>query len=724
MMKKIAIVVILLMYKSAFAVTYYIDPDGDDLEGFGTKSFPWKTLEKACAVARFVGDTIHVNSGVYTVSQSCELAENVTIIGEGESSVLVGAITSDWTGILTLNSSLEGTKGNQSISNLTFDGNKITWQAIIINARSNVKIHDCTFKNFRNSGVTFNGKVGLYDPTVPINYATDNEFYNNIMLDCSEHVFESHAAGALKIGGQEGILIHDNIIIQDQRPDGYNGYCIKYHNNGYNKGIKIYNNTLKKNEPSDYSWDYNFAIELWFSRGGNEIFNNRIFGSLDIAHSENGEYDFGFKVYNNTFGYDTLQDCQIPRRNAGIYLERGIEDIYIERNVFNNVTTPIKLYPSADDYIRNIYITYNLFYNVGAIGGSDIDALIKWSTVDGQQNVTIENFNIFNNTAYGGTDPVGTGFRMPDIGAVRSFNFQNNIVYGFANYAFTCGLSGNSSIDQLSIKNNLFYNNENNEFLITGYEPTNYTNTNNLYVDPEFNSSVNLRLQEGSAAIGAGIKIEGLTRDIDGLLLKEGAPNIGCYEWGIEMTSPTYQNSAVREETPNIVEIQFNMKLHDVLPDYSAFTLKINNEASKIKGVSIKDDYVFLQLTDNVTSNDLVTVSYTVPSENPLQSVQGVAAGSFLNQIVTNSVQFIESKLHVFPNPTNGDVSLNIRGDSHDLPVTFKFYSYTGSLTYEINADRLPYNFALNNRLNSGLYFVQVVSENKVLDTKKMVYFK
>ena len=60
------------------------------------------------------------------------------------------------------------------------------------------------------------------------------------------------AGGNLNIGAQEGMLVYNNTIIQNQRESGANGYCIKFYSYGYNKGLKIYNNTLKAAEVPAY----------------------------------------------------------------------------------------------------------------------------------------------------------------------------------------------------------------------------------------------------------------------------------------------------------------------------------------------------------------------------------------------------------------------------------------------------------------------------------------
>jgi len=116
------------------------------------------------------------------------------------------------------------------------DGDNLSvWGAIQINGRSNVSIHDCCFIDFLNTAVIFNAAAS-YISIEPEVYATENKFFNNVIINCSEHPFGiDNASGALQIGGQDGIHIFINHMTQTERPAGQNGFVVKYYSNGYNK---------------------------------------------------------------------------------------------------------------------------------------------------------------------------------------------------------------------------------------------------------------------------------------------------------------------------------------------------------------------------------------------------------------------------------------------------------------------------------------------------------
>jgi hypothetical protein len=205
--------------------TYYISPSGNDATGAGTAVAPWKTLYKATSTVSANNAIIHVKPGTYTETMTCDLKPGVSIEGEGTSCVLQTTVTGDWTSLLKLASSSEGTNGNQHVSNVKFDGQNLSsFYGITIAGRSNVSIHDVTVVNFKEGGVIFGGRADNLE-AAPGTYATGNSFYNNTLLNCSR--FEGWGRGCFGIGGQDGMLVYNNVITQNQRTAGNNGYRIR-----------------------------------------------------------------------------------------------------------------------------------------------------------------------------------------------------------------------------------------------------------------------------------------------------------------------------------------------------------------------------------------------------------------------------------------------------------------------------------------------------------------
>jgi hypothetical protein len=65
----------------------------------------------------------------------------------------------------------------------------------------------------------------------------------------------------------------------------------------------------------------------------------------------------------------------------------------------------------------------------------------------------------------------------------------------------------------------------------------------------------------------------------------------------------------------------------------------VNSKARTINSVSISGKNVLLTLSSPVSSGDAVTVSYTKPATNPVQTASGGQAASIIAQNVTNNVK-------------------------------------------------------------------------------------
>ncbi|MDD4971910.1 MAG: hypothetical protein PHT07_20990, partial [Paludibacter sp.] len=266
-MKKIIIILFVLLNLISKATTYYISPTGSNSNN-GSVGSPWLTLKYACDNATGSGDVIHVNAGTYNETAQSILRVGVSIVGEGNTSIITSTVTST-TGTIYAASAM-GTNGNQSISYIKMDGNSLTaFGAIVFIGRSNVSVHHCTIQNFYWGAVGFYGRgdMGDGDPATP---ATGNACFNNAITNCS--FYTTVGSGMIRVGGQTGILIHDNVITQPNRGSKLNGYGIKYCGGGYNRGMKIYNNTITIPHWESGAW--NFSIESWNNRGGIEIYNN------------------------------------------------------------------------------------------------------------------------------------------------------------------------------------------------------------------------------------------------------------------------------------------------------------------------------------------------------------------------------------------------------------------------------------------------------------------
>lgn len=500
------------------AITYYISTaaNGGNNANSGAIGSPWLTLAYACSQVTTSGDIIYVNAGTFIETSQCVVAVSVSLDGTGVTSIIKAGYTSDTNPLnsfILLASSSEGTDGNQHISNLKIDGNAQTGRyGIYVAARSNVSIHDCTIVDVSTRGVTWNGMVTNTDGP-PSVYATGNQFYNNIMTNSS-----TANLSTLMIGGQDGMLIHDNNLTQHKER------VIGFWNLGFLKGVKIYNNTITKDPFNGTGYD--FAVELW-NISGLEMYNNTITGDVDLNWLSKGAYAYSVDFHNNTVG-PASQQANVEH---GVTLEEGCSDVIVRNNLIKNVEVGIQIQVNSvhgPTTYNNLSFYSNIFDGMGKTTGTS-GTCLNWN---GNGTGTVNNINIWNNTAYGRYSTATDGFRIDGVCATTNVSIRNNIVVGFVRCPVHMYMNNaGSTIDIVSIEHNDFYGNGNsNVYLAQSITPTNVTNQNNITTNPLLVSTSDFSLQSGSPAINAGLNV-GLLTDYRGYHLV-GTSDIGAYEYG------------------------------------------------------------------------------------------------------------------------------------------------------------------------------------------------
>ena len=104
---------------------------------------------------------------------------------------------------------------------------------------------------------------------------------------------------------------------------------------------------------------------------------------------------------------------------------------------------------------------------------------------------------------------------------------------------------------------------------------------------------------------------------------------------------PVYVSSVVENATPSLISITYNMTLTGVIPAASSFAVIVNSVARTVSSITISGTRVLLTLASPVVSGNTVTVAYTKPASNPLQTAAGGQAATFAAKAVTNNVSAI-----------------------------------------------------------------------------------
>ena len=141
-----------------------------------------------------------------------------------------------------------------------------------------------------------------------------------------------------------------------------------------------------------------------------------------------------------------------------------------------------------------------------------------------------------------------------------------------------------------------------------------------------------LHLVAGSKFIDAGVNV--------GMSYSGNSPDLGAFEGGTgsTVTIPAYTSSAVQSATPSLLEITYNIALANIVPVTSAFIVNVNSVTRPVSSVVISGTKVQLTLATSVIAGDVITVSYTKPSANPVQTTSGGQAVTITAQAVTNNV--------------------------------------------------------------------------------------
>ena len=100
-------------------------------------------------------------------------------------------------------------------------------------------------------------------------------------------------------------------------------------------------------------------------------------------------------------------------------------------------------------------------------------------------------------------------------------------------------------------------------------------------------------------------------------------------------------SSAIENETPTKIEIVYSIPLSNVLPAVSSFTVNINSISRPVSSVAILGSSVILTLLSPVIFGDVITVSYTKPATNALQSTTGLQVATMSAQQVSNKISSV-----------------------------------------------------------------------------------
>jgi len=301
--------------------------------------------------------------------------------------------------------------------------------------------------------------------------------------------------------------------------------------------------------------------------------------------------------------------------------------------------------------------------------------------------------------------------------------------------------------------NNISYDNEYHEVRVMDNRQENYTHEYNSWDHPEgvtitdddFLSLDTLqlwwprqvdgslpditfgKLKPGSDLIDAG-QDSIVTRDHKIPLTYYGnAPDLGWFESSSGITTPVapvYISSAIENATPSRLEINYNLSLANIVPSVTAFMIRVNSGTRNVSSVEVSENKVILILSNPVVFDDMVTVAYTMPAINPIQTSSGGKAASFSTRNVTNNCRLRENMPPVAnllsPGKNNSfiapaTITIDVTANDPDGYIT-KVEFFNGSIKLA-ETTAAPYSFTWKD-VPEGTYILSAkATDNKNLTT-------
>ena len=278
--------------------------------------------------------------------------------------------------------------------------------------------------------------------------------------------------------------------------------------------------------------------------------------------------------------------------------------------------------------ISNIHIYNNTLYTDRITSQTWRGLVYVYTNTDVTPNSVSHNTKIFNNIFY--TKYQTYCIQVGDSESLTGFESDYNIFYcetGEPLFSY-CGSKKTFS-----------------EWQALGYD------THSKVINPNFRDFINFAPAE---RLDYGISLgsswtEGLSVNAKwGTTSPETASQNGQWQVGAVLYKavtipepvqvPVYTGSVINDPTPARLEMTFNLSLANIVPVTTSFAVTANGSSRSVSAVSVSGTKVLLTLASPVSHGDRVTVAYTKPPTNPLQTSSGGQAASFTAQNVTNNV--------------------------------------------------------------------------------------
>jgi len=630
------LIVLLLSFCTIVSATnYYVKNGGDDTSDGKSDATAWATITKVNSMTYSLGDTVFFKKG------------------------------STWRA--TLKATRDGTAGSYmcfanygSGDNPKILGSEVTtWS----NYSSNVWVSTNTFTNPYSVGIA-GAEVFFVNSNGTVSWGTHKD---NISKLTSEYDW-TYVSGYIYVFSSSDPDTHFTSVEIPQRAYIFD---LNYKSYIHIKGIDMF-------YCGEVGVTYSATGGGWQSKTGLIIENCEI-GYVSIKNSDAG---YGTEaVYNNMI----VRKCEIHdcgRRSISLHLYGSYTatNILIEDNYFHDgyhtTGTDFSVGNGSGMHIIGAIVRRNLFYDPPNSTAYAHQIFLQNFHYADTTLSSLTNIYIYSNIFI---TPTGAAINMEGS---QSVYIYNNTFYNHNNAGSDAQIWVDNNNASVKIKNNIFYTNSTNDaggvelFVRSGQSASAIDADYNLYYrinndlrvvekestgkyymntfpslrtalgwekhspapgDPLFLSSTDYHVQAGSPSIGAGLAIPKVATDYDGKPFAN-PPNIGCYSTEVSSANPAYVSSSVENASPSALVITYDLNLANIVPAASAFTVMVNSTARAVTKVAVSGTKVSLTLASAVVYGDVISLSYIVPSTNPLQTPSGGMAASLSSVPVTNNV--------------------------------------------------------------------------------------
>jgi parallel beta-helix repeat protein len=418
-------------------------------------------------------------------------------------------------------------------------------------------------------------------------------------------------------------------------------------------------------------------------------------GGIYINNSHSSIIIDGNIILNSVGNTDGAKDSKSLAE--GIYLDEYASNITVRNNTIANCSNNgIKLHKAHDNIIQN-NIAFN---NSNGIGFEN------WSGVGAIYNNTL-NGNIF--------------FAKAVSQLALAFNTTVNEIPGF-------GTAGNNYYARPMDDNYVIYTNQpstgSKNRTLVDWQSFTKQDANSHKSPIEVTDINNIRFEFNETKTNKVITLDKPMIDIKGskyvnsitllpftsvVLMVDPNPD--------PLVIPVYIGSIINNATPSLLEITYNVSLTNIVPAALAFSVQVNSVVRTVTVVAISGTKVQLTMASSIISGDVVTITYTKPTSNPLQTASGAIAVNISNQPVINNcintapTAVITSPLTNSSFPASANITITANALDSDGSISIvEFYNGSTKLGSKSAA---PYSFTWNN-VAAGNYSLTVVATDNL----------